>query len=228
MARDVVLGRAGRLETTIAASVDHASRRDAPFLNWRLRDVLPESVASNLAALPFAPAPHTGPSGRRELHNDHRRYLAGDVLSRHPVARELAEGFQSWPVVRALRALTGATLLGTHLRVEYALDLDGFWLEPHTDLGVKALTFFIQFGEPGQEALGTDLYRDPGAWSERIPFGWNTGLVFVPSNCTWHGFEPRPIPGVRRSLIVNYVTEDWRERGQLAFPDRPVGPEANS
>jgi hypothetical protein len=27
---------------------------------------------------------------------------------------------------------------------------------------------------------------------------------------------------VRKSLIVNYVTEEWRAREQLAYPDRPV------
>ena len=37
-----------------------------------------------------------------------------------------------------------------------------------------------------------------------------------------HGFEPRQIDGVRKSVIVNYVTNDWRAREQLAFPDTPI------
>ena len=44
----------------------------------------------------------------------------------------------------------------------------------------------------------------------------------MPSNNTWHGFEPRTITGVRRSVIVNYVTDEWRAREQLAFDGRPV------
>ena len=40
---------------------------------------------------------------------------------------------------------------------------------------------------------------------------------------TWHGFLPRQIDGVRRSLIVNYVTSEWRNRHELAYPDKPVG-----
>jgi hypothetical protein len=44
----------------------------------------------------------------------------------------------------------------------------------------------------------------------------------VPSDITWHGFEPRPIPVVRKSLIINYVTEAWMAREQLAYPDTPV------
>ena len=47
-------------------------------------------------------------------------------------------------------------------------------------------------------------------------------MIFVPADNTWHGFEPREIPGVRQSLILNYVTPEWRAREQLAFPDQPV------
>jgi hypothetical protein len=47
-------------------------------------------------------------------------------------------------------------------------------------------------------------------------------MIFVPSNITYHGFEPRQINGVRKSIIVNYVTNDWRAREQLAYPNTPV------
>jgi hypothetical protein len=47
-------------------------------------------------------------------------------------------------------------------------------------------------------------------------------LLFVPSDHTWHGFEPRPFEGVRKSVIINYVTAEWRAREQLAYPDAPV------
>lgn len=205
----------------ILASLRRAEARERPFPHWRLGRVLPQSLARGLAALPFAAAELGGVSGRRELHNATRRYIAGDLL-RIPQARALAETFQSAQVAAALMLLTGAMLVGTYLRIEYALDLDGFWLEPHTDIGVKAFTFFLQLGLPGQEGLGTDLYLGPDLWIERIPFGWNTALAFVPSERSWHGFEPRPIAGVRRSIIINYVTGGWRERGQLAFADQPI------
>jgi hypothetical protein len=45
----------------------------------------------------------------------------------------------------------------------------------------------------------------------------------VPGADTWHGFRRRPIAGIRRSLIVNYVKSEWRSRHELAFPDRPIG-----
>ena len=47
-------------------------------------------------------------------------------------------------------------------------------------------------------------------------------MMFVPSDITYHGFERRPIEGVRKSLIINYVTDEWRAREQLAFPDTPI------
>lgn len=194
-----------------------------PFPNWRLSSLFPERIAEALATFPFDASPLAGPSGRRELHNERRRYFSGDMLREFPVARQVADAFQSARVVQAIMMLTGALLMGAFLRIEYAVDLDGFWLEPHTDLGVKVFSLLIQLGSPGQEALGTDLYLAPDAWVERVPFGWNSALGFVPSGRSWHGFESRRIAGARRSLIVNYVTDAWRERGQLAFADRPVG-----
>ena len=50
----------------------------------------------------------------------------------------------------------------------------------------------------------------------------NAAMVFVPSDNTYHGFEARQIDGVRKSLVINFVTNDWRAREQLAFPDMPV------
>ena len=56
----------------------------------------------------------------------------------------------------------------------------------------------------------------------RSEFAPNTAMVFVPSTDTYHGFEKRPISGVRKSIIINYVTSDWRAREQLPYPATPV------
>jgi hypothetical protein len=126
-------------------------------------------------------------------------------------------------VVRAIETRTGSDLAGTYVRLEYAQDMEGFWLEPHTDLGVKRFTMLMYLADSADQAdLGTDVYRDPETWAKRPPFIDNTALVFVPGANTWHGMARRPIRGVRRSLIMNYVTNEWRAREQLAYPDRPV------
>ncbi|MGD1038002.1 MAG: hypothetical protein ABR878_12590 [Roseiarcus sp.] len=47
-------------------------------------------------------------------------------------------------------------------------------------------------------------------------------MVFAPGDDTWHGFEKRRIERVRRSVILNYVTHEWRAREQLSFPEQAV------
>jgi hypothetical protein len=223
MTADVVdAGLDRKIASSLLASLGAAVRHDQPYANWRLSRLFPDEVARALIGLPFAAPDLSGPSGQRELHNESRRYFAGQVLDEHPVARAVAQAFQAPQVVRAFGERIGARLDGTYLRIEYALDVDGFWLEPHTDLGVKALTLLTQLPAEGQGGLGTDIYERPGVWRDRADFAWNGALLFAPSDNTWHGFEPRGIAGVRRSVIVNYVTDEWRAREQLAFPNQPV------
>ena len=117
----------------------------------------------------------------------------------------------------------GIDLTGNYLRLEYAQDTDGFWLEPHTDLGVKKFTMLIYLSdEAGHDKLGTDIYSDVNTHLGSSPFAKNSAMIFIPADNTWHGFEKRTIPGVRKSLILNYVTPEWRAREQLSYPDKPV------
>ena len=101
--------------------------------------------------------------------------------------------------------------------------MDGFWLEPHTDIGAKFFTMLIYLNDPpAGEDWGTDVYESADKHLGSAPSGRNQGLVFVPGQTSWHGFEKRPITGIRRSLIVNYVTPEWRARHELAFSDKPI------
>jgi hypothetical protein len=199
-----------------------AAAEDEPYRHWLLRDVLPGDVAAALDALPFSAPPLDGVSGSREIHNNTRRYIDAAAIAEHPVCRGLADAFQDPATVAVIEEATGACLDGCCLRIEYAQDTEGFWLQPHTDLGVKKFTLLYYLGPAGQPDLGTDVYRDAKTWSHRAPFEPGGALAFVPSDHTWHGFERRPIPVVRKSLILNYVTEAWMAREQLAYPDRPV------
>lgn len=143
--------------------------------------------------------------------------------ARHEVCAAIAEGFQRPETVRACEDLFGIPLAGCYLRLEYAQDTDGFWLERHTDIRVKRLTLLVYLSRESLAAdYGTDLYDRDGTHAARVPFASNHGLAFVPGDDTWHGFERRPMPVVRRTLIVNYVTADWRDRFELAYPDEPV------
>ncbi len=137
--------------------------------------------------------------------------------------RAVAEALQSPPIVRLIAESFAAPIDDTFLRLEYAQDVDGFWLEPHTDLGVKKFTCLIYLSNgPGHGKLGTDIYWSKERHYGVSPFKRGAAMVFVPADDTWHGFEKRRIEGVRRSVILNYVTHDWRAREQLSFPESPV------
>lgn len=75
---------------------------------------------------------------------------------------------------------------------------------------------------PDTDDWGTDLLDAEHHVVGRAPGRFNSGPVFLPGADTRHGFARRPLAGVRRSLIVNYVTPCWRSRHELAFPTRPV------
>lgn len=207
---------------TFTASLTSAVADDNPYRHWLLSDVLPPDVAEAMDALPFPAPALNGVSGSREIHNNTRRYVDAEAIAAFPVCRGLAEAFQDPRTVAVIEDVTGARLDGCCLRIEYAQDTDGFWLQPHTDLGVKKFTLLYYLSPENEGDLGTDVYADADTWSHRAPFSPGAALAFVPSTNTWHGFAPRPIPVVRKSLIINYVTAEWRAREQLAYPDTPV------
>jgi len=194
-----------------------------PYPHFKFKNVLPGVVIDALMDLPISPLDLHGVSGRREIHNDQRHYFDARNMATYPFMRAMAEAFQMPQMVSFLQQKTGASLEGTFVRLEYCQDVEGFWLEPHTDIGVKRFTNTLCLGGGANEAeLGTDIYWDKERYFGRAPFGRGTSFLFVPSNNTWHGFEPRKIDGVRKTVIMNYVTKEWRERGQLSFPDEPV------
>ena len=112
---------------------------------------------------------------------------------------------------------------GSFLRMEYIQDIDGAWLEPHRDIPEKLFSMVIYlFTGPEAAGWGTDIYDADRKWVGRSPGDFNAGTIFVAGPATWHGFEPRPIIGVRRLMEINYARADWRDREQLADPERPI------
>lgn len=200
-----------------------ARRIDHPFRHWLLDEVLPRPLAKEVAALPIALREIGDTHGRRETHNSTRVFLSPGTQSRFPVCATIADAFQHSAVIEEIQAECDIRLAGSYVRIEYCQDVDGFWLEPHTDIAAKQFTMLIYLSVgPEAASWGTDLYDSDLGLVGRAPGDFNRGLIFLPAADTWHGFERRPINGVRRSLIVNYVFPEWRARHELAFPDRPV------
>jgi hypothetical protein len=215
--------RKDALVSTLLDSIETAKQSEWPYRSWFVQKCLPSPTVQELLELPFeAPALH-GISGKRELHNATRKYFDTENQERFPVCAAFCAAFQNRQLTDRIASRFGARLSGSYLRVEYAQDIDGFWLEPHTDLGVKTFTMLLYLStEPQHGGLGTDIYDATKSPVGRSPFASNSAFVFVPSSITYHGFERRPIEGVRKSIIINYVTNEWRAREQLAFPSRPI------
>jgi hypothetical protein len=126
-------------------------------------------------------------------------------------------------VARTMAETCDIPAAGSFLRMEYIQDIDGAWLEPHRDIPEKLFSMVIYlFTGPDARDWGTDIYDAERRWVGRSPGEFNSGVIFVPGPNTWHGFNPRPIVGVRRLMEINYVRADWRDRGQLADPRRPI------
>lgn len=209
--------------TTLLVSFSSAECVETPYRHWLLKECLPKAAVEQVLALPF-PAPDLGGvSGKRELHNATRRYFDVENRDRFPVCESFCRAFQDKRVTSEISDHFGARLGDNYLRVEFAQDTDGFWLEPHSDLGVKTFTMLLYLSDNPQHAtLGTDIYDTNKQQVGRSPFVPNAAMVFVPSAETYHGFQQRRIEGVRKSIIINYVTGAWRAREQLAFPSEPV------
>jgi hypothetical protein len=208
----------------LARALAGAEVPDQPYRYWLMHDVLPEETARGISALPFAPPEIGDTEGRRETHNSTRVFFSSENRKRFPVVAATAEAFQSPEAVGMLDAVCGTRLAGSHLRIEYCQDTDGFWLEPHTDIAVKLFTMLVYLStESDAEYWGTDVYDASLSLAGRAPGSFNRGLIFIPGSDTWHGFARRPIKGVRRSIIINYVTNEWRARHELAYPETPVG-----
>jgi len=214
-------------ETVIAekflASLQHVGQHKNPYPHWLLHHCLPEDVVDELIALPIKPAPIENTKGRRETNNDTRIHFGAQYQRQYKVIESLAKVFQSKRIVDELKATTKAPLTGTSLRIEFCQDTEGFWLEPHTDIGVKKFTMLIYLNrEPEGADWGTDIYSDKDTHVGRAPSAFNAGLIFVPSDKTWHAFDKRPMKGVRKSLIINYVGQEWQNRHELCFPEDAI------
>ena len=205
----------------------HATNTDsAPYDHWILENPLDDEVIEALLDLPFEVPKVDCSDGRREAYNSTRRFFDPAVLDEFEVCKMVAETMQSQETVSVIQDTCGVDLKGSSLRIEYVMDRDEFWLEPHTDIGAKRFTMLIYLSpDPESDTWGTDIYEGPGpeTYLATVPFKSNRGLIFLPGEDTWHGFRKRPINGIRRALIVNYVSDDWRARHELCFPESRIG-----
>ncbi len=209
---------------TLISSINNPDQTlEKPYPFWVLKDLLPEAVVDEICNIPWEAPDLKGVSGTREINNSSRRYFDQSSQKEFSACKAICEAFQSQEIISLLENTFQTNLENSYLRIEYAQDTDDFWLGPHTDIGVKVFTMLLYLSDdPEHTSLGTDYYADKDTHSGTVPFARNTAMVFIPSNNTWHGFEKRTIKGIRKSLVINFVTNEWRAREQLAFPENPI------
>jgi hypothetical protein len=206
-----------------AGALDRADAQQKPWRYWLLDSALPDDIARGIPDLPIEPMQVGDTYGKRETHNSTRVFFSVENRQKYSVCEALAQALQSPGTIRKLQARTGVDLTGSFLRIEYCQDTEGFWLEPHTDIGAKLYTMLVYLSDtPDSDDWGTDVYDGPNTWVGRAPGGFNRGLIFIPGHDTWHAVSKRHYSGVRKSIIVNYVVPEWRSRRELAFPDQAV------
>jgi hypothetical protein len=200
-----------------------ASTRDEnPYLRWYMKDVFPLDLCTAILVLPIAPPLLGSTDGTRGSYNNKRTFFTPEMRADFPVCEKLCQALQSPTVARQLEETCEIDAEGSYLRLEYMQDLDGMWLEPHRDIPEKLFSMVIYFCTgPEAKNWGTDIYDHDKKWLKRAEATFNSAAIFKAGPHTWHGFEKRPIKGVRRLMEVNYV-RDFRGRDQLAYPDKPI------
>jgi hypothetical protein len=204
-------------------SVRRARRAEWPYRHWKLTDVLPETLCTGILTLPIAPPQLGRTDGTRNTYNKQRSFITPLQREKFPTCQVLSDALQRPEVARLMAETCDIAIEGSYLRMEYIQDTDGVWLEPHRDIPEKLFSMVIYlFTGPDAKEWGTDIYDAERRWVGRSSGEFDSGVIFVPGPATWHGYDPRPIVGVRRLVEINYARSDWRDKEQLAFPDRPI------
>jgi len=206
-----------------SGALSAAERLEQPYRRWRLGNVLPESMCTGILTLPIAPPVLTiDTKGQRATFNSQRTFFTPTMRELYPAIAVLSEAMQRPEVARQFHQTCSIDTTDAYLRIEYIQDLDGMWLEPHCDIKEKlfSMVLYLCTG-PYAKDWGTDIYDAERKWVGRSSADFNTAVIFIAGPNTWHGFEPRPIHGVRRLMEINYV-RGWRDREQLAFPNDPI------
>ena len=208
---------------SIRKALVDSEAKPTPYPYWQLRGMFPNKILKSLQSLSLPHFSYDKGYGQRNLYNKYRHYFDQENNQKYPACAAVAQAFQSPACVGVIEAFFQIDLSGSSLRIEFTQDTNGFWLEPHTDIGAKLFTMLVYLSDgPGHDRLGTDIYASPDEHICASIACPNDAMAFVPSHNTWHGFEQRPIEGVRKTAIINYVTPDWQARSELAFPSHPV------
>jgi len=182
---------------------------DKPEEWWHIHSCFDDKILSRV--IQHFPEPKEAPiTGKRDGANDFRKFAS---RMHTPVLAKLFEEFDSAETRKQFTDLTGVDCGNGHLRVELCQDSAGFYLEPHIDIPEKLITMqiYLQGGKP---AWGTSIHRKVGIF-QTVPFVHNTGWLSHNKSPLIHGVRENVVDGIRKSVIINYVVGEWRDKEQL-------------
>ncbi|MBS0271206.1 MAG: 2OG-Fe(II) oxygenase [Proteobacteria bacterium] len=205
------------------SSWQHTLPSSNPYLHYFVKNIFRQELLNQLQNLPFKAYDLDYKLGRREEFNSYRQYFNPEITQAYPCAKHVADAFLDPSIISFIEQEGQCSLKDSSLRIEYTLDKEKFWLEPHTDIGEKLFTMVIYLSnDKDSQDWGTDIYCDANTYHSTVPYEENSAVIFFPSEISWHGFRPRAIHGIRKTLIVNYVTQAWRSRHELVHPNKTV------
>lgn len=140
----------------------------------------------------------------------------GSIDSYSPELRKFLAALDSSETRDEVEKRFDTDLSDCRLRIEIVGDVDGFFQIPHTDTADKKLTWLTYLGTVEENGdVGTSIYNSDKDFVTRVKWGFNNGLIFVPSDLSFHGYEENcRIKGVRKVLIINYVV-GWNDEHEL-------------
>ena len=116
----------------------------------------------------------------------------------------LAYEFDHDQTKRQLGFSMHTTYLGCRTRVELCMDSVGSWLEPHKDDAAKVMTMQLYLTGYGNSTKLGDT---------ETTITKNSAWAFDNTDQPIHSLEP--LKYNRASIIINYVTDDWRDKSVL-------------
>lgn len=150
--------------------------------------------------------------GRRSCTNNFRTFVNRDTSS------ELTDMFKEWDTHHArdfFSDISGVDCSSGILRIELCQDGPGFFLDKHIDIPEKFITLQVYLGE-GDVGWGTSIYNNNILYHTN-KFIHNTGWLSYKGSPLIHGIEKNVVTGIRRSIIINYVVDQWTDTNQLYY-----------
>ncbi|MFL2903794.1 MAG: 2OG-Fe(II) oxygenase [Limisphaerales bacterium] len=193
-------------------------KSEDPYLHYESAGgSIPIDFANALSKIKFKHAPSADSyTGTRADYKNSRLFLKKDGNFSKEIHAEVSY-LDSDDFKKELSELFEVDFYDTRLRVELVEDTDGFFQVPHLDVTQKRITWLTYLGNSNDVGdVGTDIYNEEKEIVKSATFEYNNALIFFPGKNTWHGFtKGKRIISKRRTLIINYVTRDWRDVHEL-------------